>query len=398
MLAMSTAAPTFRPGQSAGVLIASPNSFLRKKVASRLYARCGPVEEAMGGAEALDKLENSECQLLLLDQTLPDLDAHELAALIRLQYPGVDVLILDGDTGRAIAPDEFASSAAAHLIRALASDSTAETAEPVALPAVSRAGESIEPLPEMVGTSEAMQRVYRMVRLVAPRESAVLLTGESGTGKELVAQAIHRLSPRANRAYVVINCAAIPESLLESELFGYTRGAFTGAVQSRVGRIHAAQSGTLFLDEIGDLPLNLQSKLLRFLECGEVQRLGSPDVFRVDVRVIAATNADLQEKVAQGQFRKDLYYRLNVFPIELPALAQRRLDIAPLAEHFLQRAGRPLRLSAQAAEKLQQHTWPGNVRELRHVMERASILAGEGPLVLSEHIAISPSEFAVCVL
>lgn len=399
---MSVAAPPYEPQDSAGVLIASPNESLRKQIANRLNLKAWPVYEAVGGAEALGKLESSECELLLLDQTLPDLEVHELSALIRDQYPGVDILMLDGDTGTALPPAHFRTRGGEHLLNALGNRDAGCT--PLAVPLNHNSGVRIgatcaDELPGMIGTSDAMRRLYRMTRLVAQRDTAVLLTGESGCGKELVAQAIHSLSPRASRSMVVINCAAIPEALLESELFGYTRGAFTGAVQSRVGRIHAAQSGTLFLDEIGELPLGLQAKLLRFLESGEVQRLGSADVFRVDVRVIAATNADLQEKIRLGQFRKDLYYRLSVFPIELPALSARKSDIPLLAEHFLQTiCGRGLRLSVPACEKLQNYEWPGNVRELKHVMERASILVGEQSVVLAEHIAISPPEISSLVL
>jgi transcriptional regulator with GAF, ATPase, and Fis domain len=242
----------------------------------------------------------------------------------------------------------------------------------------------------MVGNSVAMQRVYMMTRLVAPRDTAVLITGDSGAGKELIAQAVHQLSPRNERPFVVINCAAIPEALLESELFGYARGAFTGAVQSRVGRIHAAHGGTLFLDEIGELPLGLQAKLLRFLESGEVQRLGSTDVFRVDVRVVAATNADLLRRVKEREFRKDLYYRLSVFPIEVPSLAERTEDVAALAVHFVDVLGpKSMTLDAAALALLEKHDWPGNVRELKHVIERATILAQNEIVIRPEHIVIS---------
>jgi transcriptional regulator with GAF, ATPase, and Fis domain len=204
------------------------------------------------------------------------------------------------------------------------------------------------------------------------------------------------LSPRAGKEFVVINCAAIPEALLESELFGYVRGAFTGAVQSRIGRIHSAHGGTLFLDEIGELPLGMQAKLLRFLDQGEVQRLGSSDVFRVDVRVLAATNANLSERAARKLFREDLFYRLSVFPIEMPPLSQRRTDIEPLARHFLQRfdpENANATLSPQAVRLLEKHLWPGNVRELQHVIERASILAEGGP-ILPEHLGLPGSEMA----
>jgi transcriptional regulator with GAF, ATPase, and Fis domain len=249
----------------------------------------------------------------------------------------------------------------------------------------------IASLPGMVGDVEVMQSVYRMVRLVAARKTTVLVTGPTGSGKELVARAVHELSPRSERPFVVINCAAIPEALLEAELFGYTRGAFTGAVQSRAGRIQAAQGGTLFLDEIGDLPLGLQAKLLRFLERGEIQRLGSNEVFRVDVRIVAATNADLLNSVQKREFREDLYYRLSVFPIELPKLADRQRDISHLAEHFLARLSpeHPLQLAMGALRKLEGHSWPGNVRELMHVLERGLILSEGGPMISAEHIFFS---------
>jgi transcriptional regulator with GAF, ATPase, and Fis domain len=228
-----------------------------------------------------------------------------------------------------------------------------------------------------------------MVGLVAPRETTVLITGESGTGKDLVAQAVHYLSPRRQKPFVVINCAAIPEPLLEAELFGFVKGAFTGAVQSRIGRIHAAQGGTLFLDEIGDLPLGLQSKLLRFLEQGEVQRLGSSDTFRVDVRVVAATNSNLRRLLQEKNFREDLFYRLSVFPVDLPPLRERMDDLLKLAQTFLSRfCSRSVVLSSEAADLLQHHAWPGNVRELRNVMERATILLGDKFEIRPEHIVI----------
>jgi transcriptional regulator with GAF, ATPase, and Fis domain len=249
-------------------------------------------------------------------------------------------------------------------------------------------------LPGMIGRAPAMQRLYRLTRLVAPRTTTVLVLGATGTGKELVARAIHQLSPRAARTCVVVNCAAIPEALLESELFGYVRGAFTGAVQTYAGRIYAAQGGTLFLDEIGELPIALQAKLLRFLEQKEVQRLGSSEAVKVDVRVVAATNADLPRQVERGAFREDLYYRLSAFPLELPPLSEREEDILPLAEHFLQslnRTGEPvLRLSADAGRILTSHAWKGNVRELQQVMERAAILADGRNTITMEDIYFAP--------
>jgi transcriptional regulator with GAF, ATPase, and Fis domain len=215
-----------------------------------------------------------------------------------------------------------------------------------------------------------------------------LVTGESGTGKDLIAQETHLVSPRRNQPFVVVNCAAIPDTLLEAELFGYTKGSFTGAVQSRIGRIHAAHGGTLFLDEVGDMPLTLQSKILRFLEQGEVQRLGGNDNLKVDVRVIAATNVDLKARVAQQLFREDLYYRLAIFPIHLPALRDRMSDLKELALFFGNKYHPGVALSEEALQVMMQHSWPGNVRELRNAIERAGILAGNGNEIKAEHLIL----------
>jgi transcriptional regulator with GAF, ATPase, and Fis domain len=243
-------------------------------------------------------------------------------------------------------------------------------------------------LRSMIGDSDAMQRTYGVMRMVAARDTTVLITGESGTGKDLVAQEIHLMSPRRKQPLVVVNCAAIPETLLEAELFGYTKGSFTGAVQSRIGRIHAAHGGTLFLDEIGDMPLSLQSKILRFLEQGEVQRLGGNDNLKVDVRVIAATNAELKKLVAEQRFREDLYYRLAVFPIHLPPLRDRMGDLEELSVAFAAKYLPGVALSREALNILAQHNWQGNVRELRNAIERATILVGSGREIRAEHIVL----------
>jgi transcriptional regulator with GAF, ATPase, and Fis domain len=238
----------------------------------------------------------------------------------------------------------------------------------------------------MIGESKPMQRAYELTRMVAARDTTVLITGESGTGKDLVAQEIHQISVRRKQPFVVVNCSAIPESLLEAELFGYTKGAFTGAVQSRIGRIHAAHGGTLFLDEIGDMPLSLQSKLLRFLEQGEVQRLGGNDNLKVDVRVVAATNVNLKQQMEKQLFRDDLYYRLAVFPIRLPPLRDRMDDLEDLVAAFIARFHPGKVLSYEALQVLEKHNWPGNVRELRNVIERATILAGCVQEIRADHI------------
>ena len=244
-------------------------------------------------------------------------------------------------------------------------------------------------LPELIGNAPCMLEVSRRIRLVAPRSTPVLIEGPTGSGKELVAEALHRLSMRSRKPFVAINCAAIPEALLEAELFGHTRGAFTGAVQGRTGRIEAADGGTLFLDEIGEMPLALQSKLLRFVECGELQRIGDNETVKVDVRIIAATHQALAHQTQTGTFRSDLYYRLAVFLIRTPALAEHEQDLPLLVDHFLHRMGRetPMkRVDPAALAKLSLHDWPGNVRELEHVLERAAILAGDSSVLTASEI------------
>jgi DNA-binding NtrC family response regulator len=242
----------------------------------------------------------------------------------------------------------------------------------------------------IIAYSRAMEEVLRKIRLVAPTRMNVLIQGESGTGKELVARAVHGLSPRRNKPFLPLNCAAIPETLLESELFGHEKGAFTGAVATRPGKMEAAEGGTLFLDEVGDMALSLQSKLLRAIERKEVTRVGGSQEIRVDVRILAATNQDLKERVAQKSFREDLFYRLNVFGIFVPPLRDRRDDIARLADQFLQEVGReskapPKRLSSETLKALLAYRWPGNVRELRNAMEVGSLVAA-GEVVEPENL------------
>jgi len=235
----------------------------------------------------------------------------------------------------------------------------------------------------LVGQSGAMQEIYKLTHKVAPSEATVLIRGESGTGKELVAQAIHHLSPRAGQPFVAINCAALPETLLESELFGYEKGAFTGAERLKPGMFELAQQGTIFLDEIGEISTAIQVKLLRALQAKQIMRLGGTETVPIYARTIAATNRDLESALKEGHLREDFYYRLNVFPISLPPLRRRLEDLADLVCHFLTKAGKDAHaITPEAMEKLRQYLWPGNVRELENVIERALIMAGDQPITM----------------
>ena len=378
-------------------IVASPNSAFRKSVVQQLAARGCIAMEAAGGAEALALIDQGDYQTLMLDEFLTDLDAGELVVTIRARHPEIEVQMLDSRNGNeAFSGTPVSISDSSELFRLV--QNSREPRIPIDLarpfdgfkPHPCLPANDVDPLPGMTGRSSSMRRVYRLARLVAPRQTTVLLTGETGTGKELVARALHALSPRRDRPFVVINCAAIPESLLEAEMFGYNRGAFTGAFQSRAGRIQTAQGGTVLLDEIGDLPLSMQAKFLRFLQEGEVQRLGNGDPLRVNVRVIAATNASLPHLIKEGRFRDDLYYRLAVFPIEIDPLRQRRADIAPLSRNFLDLFSREACMPAKsfsplAARFLEEYSWPGNVRELRQVVERAFILAEDRQELLPDY-------------
>ncbi|MDP9037849.1 MAG: sigma-54 dependent transcriptional regulator [Acidobacteriota bacterium] len=413
------------------VVVASADREMRQRISEELRAMRWEVREAGGGAEALSQLNHDSAEAIVLDHWLPDLEVEEVTALLRSLYPEMEILRSDGvfeecagrsprrgelllamrqgdakggaSAGGAVTdgPLTIQAVACSDAVEGVADGCVAEErVEAVergswereeaagwgaiaAQPARAAAGavrvrREVAALPEMVGESAGMRELAWLIRLVAPRSTPVLIEGATGTGKELVAKAVHRLSARAGKPYVVLNCAAIPESLLEAELFGHTRGAFTGAVQSRVGRVEAANGGTLFLDEIGEMPLALQAKMLRFLECGEIQRVGGNETMRVDVRIVAATHQPLKQRTGESAFRLDLYHRLAVFPVSVPALKERMEDVPALARFFLERLGEEMpvkRLSAGAERLLMGYDWPGNVRELAHVLERATILA-----------------------
>jgi DNA-binding NtrC family response regulator len=402
------------------VILASADAALRQRLTSSLSRLRWRVREACGGAEAIMQLEDQPTEALLLDHWLPDLEVVEFAEQIGTLYPGMDLLRVDGDpiTGGTRSPRRHELLYALREALGAANRQTPsvtaivpQTPETQVGALQPRYSDAVSPsaehqrhgtahykastlsmaVEEMVGESSVMRELARLIRLVAPRKATVLIEGETGAGKEVVANAIHRLSSRVAKPFVVLNCAAIPESLLEAELFGHTRGAFTGAVQSRMGRIEAAHGGTLFLDEIGEMPVALQAKMLRFLESGELQRVGDNATIEVDVRVLAATHQRLEKLTAGGTFRLDLYHRLAVFPLDVPPLRDRIEDLAALCEFFLQQLGRtsPRKaISSAALDKLRQHDWPGNVRELAHVLERASILAEDAPCIDADNIRL----------
>jgi DNA-binding NtrC family response regulator len=373
------------------VFVVSSNVKLRESVHGKLGLPRWNVFEAGSGAGALEVLGQHDRGdgVLLLDPMLPDLDPNEFHGMVKRRFPKTQVITLNSRTGQ-MQVGEDGPTAASQWLMKLVNVEGIDGSDERGLGRENSRGlhEVKNNLQGMVGSSELMRRVYELARMVAVRDTTVLVTGESGTGKDLVAQEIHQLSGRRKQPFVVVNCSAIPETLLEAELFGFCKGAFTGAVQSRIGRIHAAHGGTLFLDEIGDMPLSLQGKLLRFLENGEVQRLGGNDNLRVDVRVVAATNVHLKEQITKQLFRDDLYYRLAVFPIQLPALRERMDDLQDLVAMFLNKFGAVKVMSYEAMQALAKHNWPGNVRELRNVVERATILVGSGQEIRAEHILL----------
>lgn len=348
----------------------------------------GPVQLAASMTEALSKLEQHRPDLVLLDIKLRgEGSGIELGQRLRSHYH-LPFIYITSHADKQTLQQAVATQPAGYLLKPFQEqevcaaldqalrDHPASTRQPP-LPA----GEAGQPPGKpLIGTAPAFTAALELVRRVAPVELTVLLLGETGTGKELFAQAVHAQSPRRNRALVKVNCAALPASLIESELFGHEKGAFTGAHERRLGKFELAHQGTLFLDEVGELPLDLQTRLLRVLQEKEIERVGGQHPLPVDVRVIAATNRSLEAEVAAGRFRADLFYRLHVFPIQLPALRERRADLPALAEFFVRRVaqqlGRPApSLGAAALAQLQAYAWPGNVRELQHVLERAVLLA-----------------------
>ena len=341
---------------------------------------------AADGREALEILRREGADLVVSDLNMPGMDGLKLLAAMREEGMDTPLIIVTayGEVDSAVAAMKM--GAADYILRPFDLD-TLEIAITRALSVTRLKNENsylrseIErSMGNMVGESAAMKKVQAAIRQVAPERATVLISGETGTGKEVAAHAVHRLSPRHKALFVAVNCAAIPAEMMESELFGHVRGAFTGAVKDRVGKFELADGGTLFLDEVTEMPVALQAKLLRALQEGVIERLGGQHPLTVDIRVIAATNRDPHQAVREGRLREDLYYRLNVFRLDLPPLRERQEDIPGLSRHFLARRG--AKIAADALSALQGYTWPGNVRELENVLERSAIVAGGGCIEL----------------
>ncbi|ROH88295.1 sigma-54-dependent Fis family transcriptional regulator [Pseudomethylobacillus aquaticus] len=344
---------------------------------------------AANGREALDLLRQQGADLIVSDLHMPGMGGLDLLRALRNDSNDIPVIIVtaQGEIGTAV--DAMKLGASDYILRPFDLD-TLEIAIDRAL-SLTRLklenqflrDEVERDASDLIGDSAAMQRVKRAIQQVAPEKATAMIVGETGTGKELVARAIHQLSPRKDALFVAVNCAAIPGEMLESELFGHARGAFTGAIKDRVGKFELADGGTLFLDEVTEMPIALQAKLLRALQEGVIERLGSNRPTQVDIRIIAATNLDPLQAVKDGKLREDLYYRLNVFRIEVPPLRQRLQDIPQLAAFFLRvRQGQ---ISSDSMQVLQSYHWPGNVRELQNVLERAAIVSGQ-QTIAPEHL------------
>jgi len=385
----------------AHVLIVDDEVNIRRVLAAMLKREGYEVTTAADGEQALGVLHRTPVHVVVTDLVMPRLGGMELLRRVTADFPDVPVILITahGSVDSAVA----ALKAGAfdyvtkpfeqeELKKVIAKATRAHDLERQNVHANFTDGDR----PPLVGQSAAMRAIYDMVARVADSPSTVLITGESGTGKELIAKALHRGSIRRDKPLIKVNCAAIPKDLVESELFGYERGAFTGAVASKPGRFELADGGTLFLDEIGEVPVEMQVKLLRALQESEFERVGGVKTLRVDVRLIAATNRDLKALIADGRFREDLFYRLAVVPIALPALRERREDIPLLVRHFIekydQRLGKRVEgIEDEALQVLMGYAWPGNIRELENLMER-SVLFADGPLILASALPESLRE------
>jgi DNA-binding NtrC family response regulator len=376
------------------VLIVDDEENQRQGLAAMVSSWGYETDTAGDGEEALEKLAAAPAHVMVTDLMMPRMDGTELLRRLNAQgsAPVTIVVTAFGNIETAVSTIHelgafwfMEKPIQARALRTLLERAVSQSRLAEETERLQRQLSYQGTLGDLTGRSAAVQQVFSLVSQVAPSKAAVLITGESGTGKEIVARTIHRLSPRRDGPFVAVNCAAMPETLMESELFGHEKGSFTGAVERRAGCFELAQNGTLLLDEIGDMPVGTQAKLLRVLEDSHVRRLGGKSEIVVDVRVIASTNKRLEEALQKGQVREDLYYRLNVFRIHLPPLRDRKEDIPALCEALIRDINRKhgcraTDIAPQLLDALQGHHWPGNIRELRNVLERAVIIAGEGTL------------------
>ncbi len=380
------------------ILFADDEAHLRELMQMELPRLGHEVTVCPDGTAAVKALEKGSFDVALLDIKMPGLTGIEVLARVRQASPETQVIIMTGHATVDTAVQALRLGAFDYLTKpckwAEVEVLLARVAERRDLTNKAAAFESrlkaVEGTPLLIGDTPSMQAIRRQIEMVAPTDAGVLILGETGTGKELIARNLHDKSRRAGHAFIPVNCGALPENLVESELFGHRKGAFTGADNNRKGLFEVANGGTLFLDEVGELDKSVQVKLLRFLESGEIRRVGENDPFRVDVRVLCATHRDLREMIETDAFREDLFFRINTFEIHLPALRDRKADIPALARHMLQRynarrGGTEPILTPEAIDALTAHEWPGNIRELANAIERASILSGGGP-ILPEHL------------
>ena len=355
------------------------------------------VTTTTSGEQALSLLQQHDIDLILSDVKMASMSGLDLLRQVKADYPDIGVIMMSGYQDIGVAVEAIKAGAFDYLVKPMSRESTVRTVQKaLAMHALvmenlalkRQVREQFSPS-EVIGSSLAWRRIRELVGHVAPSQATLLLTGESGTGKEIVATMVHRLSTRATHPFIVLNAAALPPALLEAELFGHERGAFTGAHERKPGHFELADGGTLFLDEIGDMPIEIQAKLLRVLQDGTFKRLGGTRELQVDVRLITATNKNLMEEVRLRHFREDLYYRLNVIALRLPALRERRSDIPLLVSHFIRKYAQMnhrqvTSIQPEALEALKTYDWPGNVRELENVIERAVVLCQSNPITLAD--------------
>ena len=381
------------------VLVVDDEPEIRALLTELLKGEGFKVRVAKSGAEALEAIAKDVPDLVMMDVKLPDQDGIGVLRQLKRAHPDLEVIVMTAFTGSSTAIKAMEHGAYDYVTKPFELDDLLATLKRVFEHADMSSevsalrlelGKSAAERERIVGSSKPMLEVYKLIGKVAPSDATVLITGESGTGKELIAEALHRASKRNPHPLIKVSCAALPETLLETELFGHEKGSFTGAMTMRKGRFETADKGTIFLDEIGEMTLGTQTKLLRILQEREFERIGSNTPIKIDIRVIAATNRNLAERVDDGKFREDLYYRLNVIHIHMPPLRERKEDIALLVEHFLVKyrfepGAIPTSITEEALAKLVEYDWPGNVRELENFIERAVVLSRGNPITI-EHL------------